>query len=135
MVISGCIWMFPRFCHRMHAVRIWNSAGNGLCFWSRSIEWIWVGCAQYAYQWDELLHDGWKKEHFVLEILIHSVIMCILYFFALFDYDIGNCMRENGNGWECDRLWYLSRTRFQSFITENEWAILQISFWSECELW
>ena len=41
-------------------------------------------------------------------------------------------MRENGNGWECDWLWYLSRTRFQSFITENEWAILQISFWSEC---
>ena len=32
------------------------------------------------YQGDELLHDGWKEEHFVLEILIISLIMCILYF-------------------------------------------------------
>ena len=22
--------------------------------------------------------------------------------FAIFDYDIDNSMRENGNGWECD---------------------------------
>ena len=80
MVISGCIWMISRFCHRMHAVCIWNSDGNSLCFWLRSVEWIWVECAQCAYQWDGLLHVGWKEEHFVLEILIHSVIMCILYY-------------------------------------------------------
>ena len=134
MVISGCVWMIPRFCHRMHAVRKWNSPGNSLCFWSRSIEWIWVECAQYTYQWNGLLHVGWKEEHFELEILIHSVIMCIL-FFAIFDYEIESCMRKNRNGWECDWLWYLSWTRFQSFITKNEWAILQISFWSECGMW
>ena len=119
--------VLPQNACSLHMEQCWN----GLCYWSRSIEWIWVECAQYVYQWDGLLHVGWKEEHFVLEILIHSVIMCILYY-CYMDYNIENCMRENGNGWECDWLWYLSRTRFQSLITENEWAILQISFWSEC---
>ena len=72
--------MIPRFCHRMYAACIWNSDGNSLCFWLRSIEWIWVEYGQDAYQWDGLLLVGWKEEHFVLEILIHSVIMCILYY-------------------------------------------------------
>ena len=135
MVIGGCIWMIPRFCHRMYAVRKWNSAGMVCVFGHDLLNEYELDVHNTHYQWDELLHDGWKEEHFVLEILIHSVIMCILYFFALFDYDIENCMRENGNGWECDWLWYLRRTRFQSFITENEWAILQISFCSECGLW
>ena len=101
----------------MHAVRKWNSAGNGLCFWSRSIEWIWVGCAQYAYQWDELLHDGWKEEHFVLEILIHSVIMCILYYCYMWLWYRKLYERE----WEWMGMWLVVISKSDSISIIHNW--------------
>ena len=68
--------VLPQNACSSHMEQCWN----GLCFWLRSIEWIWVACAQYAYQWDGLLFVGWKEVYFLLEILIHSVIMCFLFF-------------------------------------------------------
>ena len=90
---------------------------NGLCFWSRSIEWIWVECAQYAYQWDGLLHDGWKEEHFVLEILIHSVIMCILFYCYIWLWNRKLYEKE----WKWMGMWLVVISKSDSISIIHNW--------------
>ena len=90
---------------------------NGLCFWSRSIEWIWVECAQYAYQWDGLSHDGWKEEHFVLEILIQLVIMCILYYCYIWLWYRKLYEKE----WEWMGMWLVVISKSDSISIIHSW--------------
>ena len=107
---------------------------NGLCFWSRSIEWIWVECAQYAYQWDGLLHVGWKEEHFVLEILIHSVIMCILYYCYIWLWYRKLYKRE----WKWMGMWLVVISKSASISIIHNWKWMsnaQIWFRNGCGLW
>ena len=90
---------------------------NGLCYWSLSVEWIWVECAQCAYQWDGLLHDGWKEEHFVLEILIHSVIMCILYYCYMWLWYRKLYERE----WKWMGMWLVVISKSDSISIIHNW--------------
>ena len=83
------------------------------------------------YQWDELLHDGWKEEHFVLEILIHSVIMCILYYCYMWLWYRKLYERE----WEWIGMWLAVISKSDSISIFHTWkwmTNLQKSFWSEC---